>query len=517
MFSVGDMVLVPAPVGGWDTAISRARMPEDRGIMLRNFFPQPDYVEIRRGCRMHHNTGTGAPVETLMPWHGSTGEKLFAASGGSVFDIDGIIPTLAGMSNNRFQSVNFSTPGGQFLWVCNGANAPRYFDGSDWSTASITGTDADKAIAVSIHKGRVWFTLKGTTKAAYLPALSIQGAATEFNVGQLFSKGGELVATGSWSVDGGDGPDDLMVFISSRGQAAIYKGTDPANLDTWEVVGVYDIGEPIGRRCFRQFGADLAVITTAGVVPLSKAMLTDRGQSQSVALTGQIQREMNTAARSWGGNFGWEAVSYPRGTMAILNVPMKENASQKQFVMNSLTGAWCEFTGWDANTFAVFGSRLFYGGNDGKVFEADLPGADEGRYFDAVIRTAWSAYGGRSRMKRWTLVQPNIESNLYVTPTVRALTDFDVSPPRGITSSIQLSPDDALWDQAIWDQSKWARENLIQRDWYALSGIGRQASIEYGVRIMAPSADTGDAADDRFAFHLRAIGFEVLFETGGAL
>lgn len=182
------MVLVPAPVGGWDTAISRARMPEDRGIMLRNFFPQPDYVEIRRGCRMHHNTGTGAPVETLMPWHGSTGEKLFAASGGSVFDIDGIIPTLAGMSNNRFQSVNFSTPGGQFLWVCNGANAPRYFDGSDWSTASITGTDADKAIAVSIHKGRVWFTLKGTTKAAYLPALSIQGRQRNSMSGNFSAK-----------------------------------------------------------------------------------------------------------------------------------------------------------------------------------------------------------------------------------------------------------------------------------------------------------------------------------------
>jgi hypothetical protein len=43
--------------------------------------------------------------------------------------------------------------------------------------------------------------------------------------------------------------DDYAAFITSEGQVAVYSGADPASSTTWSLVGVFDIGAPIGRRC----------------------------------------------------------------------------------------------------------------------------------------------------------------------------------------------------------------------------------------------------------------------------
>lgn len=42
---------LPAPVGGWDTSAALANMKETSAVQLKNWFPQPGYVEIRRGCQ----------------------------------------------------------------------------------------------------------------------------------------------------------------------------------------------------------------------------------------------------------------------------------------------------------------------------------------------------------------------------------------------------------------------------------------------------------------------------------
>lgn len=522
----GRILMMPPPVKGWSTERSKTRMDPEHGVMLRNFFPQPDYVEIRKGDRRHATTESNQPVETLLIWQGPTSGALFAAAAGEIFDVTPFEPLYAPapaveyLTNDRWQWTNFATTGGNFLWACNGADVPIAYDGSTWTQMAITGDgfSPEDAINVSAHKGRLWLTIGGTTKAVYLTVGAIQGAGTVFDIGGLLTKGGHLVAIGSWSLDGGAGMDDLLVFISSEGQAVIYQGTDPSTANTWAMVGIYDIGKPIGRRCLRQFGAELAVITEDGVLPLSQAMVLDRSESQRIALTSGIRHAMNTAAQNYGHHFGWEAISYPRGGMAILNVPIAEGEAQRQFVMNANTGAWCEFRGWDANCWAVFGGRLFYGGNDGYVYEADLPGTDEGRGFTALLRTAWSDYRAPGRIKAWRLIQPQIASNLHVNGHVRVITDFTDPPAGGMASSLTPGSGQALWGDALWDEALWAQESLYQREWRSVGGTGRYASIEYGINVGAPSTINGGfAEDDRFSLHCHVSGFGVSLESGGWL
>lgn len=484
-------------------------MAPDRAIQLDNWFPQPGYVELRRGHVEHSDTSEGTPVESLMAYHGETAsdDALFAAANDTIYDVTTETPSadVTSLSNIRFQHVNFTTTGGHFLWVCNGVDNPRYYNGTSWSTPSISGITADTIVNVNVHKKRLWFVLVDSTTAAYLPPNAIQGTATTFELGSVFSEGGYLVAMGTWSIDGGDGPEDYAAFVSSKGQVAIYSGTDPNSASTWALKGVFKIGPPIGMRCFTRVGADLAIISIDGVLPISRALVIERGAAITVSLTANIQPVMNEAARDWADNFGWQLVSYPRGTRAILNVPALENSSQQQYVMNTVTGAWCRFLGMEANCWAVFKDRLFFGGNDGIVYEADVGGTDNGEAIVLDLKTAFNYFGQRGNQKRWTMIRPILTTDGGVSPGIALNTDFaddaSISTPDN-----SLTPG-AQWDDAVWDVDVWPTEDQTIADWTTVSGIGYCASI----RVKANVLSTGGAT---LAPTLRINGFDILYETG---
>lgn len=494
-------VSLPAPTEGWDTSSPLAEMSPKRAITLDNWFPQAEYVEIRKGFKLHRPTSVTEPVETLIVYNGVLGSKLFAAADGKLYEVtasdthdatpDGVI---TGLANSRIQYVNFTTTGGHFAWCCNGADDPFVYNGTAFAaTPAITGISPGDIVNVNVHKNRLWFVLSDSTKAAYLAPDSIGGAATEFELGGLMSHGGYLVAMGTWSRDAGDGPDDYAVFVTSRGQIIVYAGTDPDTAATWSLIGVFNLGAPLGRRCFRKVGSDLAVVTVDGVYPLSNAISFDRGAIERVAITGRIQRAMNDAARQAQDSFGWELVSYPKGTMAILNVPIVENTTQQQFVMNTLTGAWCRFTNQNANTFAVFEDRLFFGGNDGVVYEADASGSDYLSNFTALMKTSFQYYGQRGVKKRWTMIQPLISTDGAVIPSIGLDTDFRTGAPLSLTTTVPVSS--SLWNQMVWNLDPWGQEQNTLIDWLSVSGLGQNAAINLRVDIQGEqSASLWDVA-----------------------
>lgn len=481
-------------------------MPPDRAITLDNWFPQPGYVELRRGHALQSNTGVNSPIETVMAYHGATAslDKLFAANAAQVYDVTGTASLSFGsMTNARWQYVNVTTSGGHFLWICNGADTPRYWNGSTWTVTAITGVTPTSIVHVNVHKNRLWFVMLDSTKAAYLPTNAITGAATEFDLGPLFTDGGYLVAMGTWSVDGGNGPDDYAAFISSKGQVAIYSGTDPDSATTWSLKGVFQIGPPIGRRCLTRVGADLAVISVDGVLPLSRALVIERGVSVSVSLTANIQPTMNQAARDWSANFGWQLISYPKGTRAILNVPALANSAQQQYVMNTVTGAWCRFIGMPANCWETFKERLFFGGNDGKVYEADVTGADNGVAIVADLETAFNYFGRRGNLKRWPMVRPILTTDGILTPGIALNVDFGHDAP--ISTPASIASASAMWDVAIWDSALWPLGQRTTADWTTVAAIGYCASI----RTRISNASTGTSAPI-----LQINGYDILMEVG---
>lgn len=477
---------VPAPIEGWDAVSPISAMSPKRAIRLINWFPQPDWVEPRKGFSRHSDTGTGEPVETLAAYHGLTEDKLFAWSDGSIFDVtsrsDALITTVTGLTNSRAQFVNFATTGGNFLWTCNGADAPNYYNGTTWAQPTITGDIAsDEIVDVEAFKNRLWFVGNNSSDAYYLPVDSIQGAATVYPLGGIWTLGGYLTSIGTWSVDAGNGPQDYIAFVSSRGQVAIYGGSDPADPTDFNLVGVFSLGAPVGRRCLTRVGSDLAVISIDGVYPLSKAMIFERAAVVKATMTERIQRVMNQSARLYQDHFGWQLISYPRGTRAILNVPISEGVEQQQYVMNTLNGAWCQFTGMNANCWELLLDDPYFGGNDGIVYQADVGSQDHNQILRADMMTAFNYFNMRGNQKRWTMCRPLITTDQQVTPGLALNVDYKNDAPISVQSTTEAIG--AKWDESLWDDSEWGGEITTQSIWQSISGIGYCASIRMVVDI----------------------------------
>ena len=152
----------PAPVGGWNARDNLAEMAVTDAVILDNFFPGTANTRLRRGSA-NHATGIGAAVETLMEYAAGPTSNLLAVAGGAVYDASAAgavgAPELTGLANSRFQHVNFGTAGGDFIVMVNGADAPRNYDGTAWSTTpAITGpSDVTKLVGVNVFKRRLLF------------------------------------------------------------------------------------------------------------------------------------------------------------------------------------------------------------------------------------------------------------------------------------------------------------------------------------------------------------------------
>lgn len=511
-------VSIPAPVGGWDAISPLANMDEKQAITLENVFPQPGYVEIRKGHKRHQNVGAGA-IDSLMPYHAllPADDRLFAACSSIISNVTAFVTasasstasvSMSSLTNARWQHVNHSTSGGNFLWICNGADAPRRYDGTSWATASVVGVTAATIINVAVFKNRLWLVRTGQISPAYLNTDAIQGTATPFDLTGVFDKGGYLMAIGSWSLDGGAGPDDHIAFVTSRGEVAIYSGTDPAT--NFVLKGVYEMGAPIGRRCLTKVGADLAVISVDGVLPISRAMITDRAAAITESITKAIQPIMNQSARDYGTAFGWQLLSYPRGTRAILNVPVTEGVEQEQYVMNVVTGAWCRFLGENANCWTVYNDRLFYGGNDGKVYEADCQGFDDTGAIDVDMEVAFNYCKQRGRLKQFTMCRALLTTDGQIQPGLGLNVDFSRDASTSPTTFEQSGSD--LWDVALWDAGVWPVVNRIVTDWQVVEGIGYCASVRMTASIAA--ATTAQQAD---SIVLQVNGWDLLMVDGAFL
>lgn len=502
-----------APVGGWDAISPISAMPEQNALALINWFPQAGYIELRKGNVIHCNTGTGMPVETIMGYQGpsASSNRLFAASNGRIFDVTNATATsvLTGFSSNRWQFINFAGTGGNFLWACNESllDAPRVYNGSSWLTPSITGVDARQIVYVTSYKNRIWGVLANSTKAVYFNTLDgIQGAASVFDVGANFKLGGYLVAIGTWSSDTVNGPSEYIAFISSYGEIAVYYILDPANANTINFLGVAQTASPIGRRCITKVGADLGLITIDGVFPLSQILSYDRAKLLGMSLTKNILPEMTSAARTRKNVFGWQLINYPRSSMAILNVPIVEGNQQEQFVMNVVTGAWCRFTGQNANCWEIWQDRAYFGDNKGVVRLADEAAADQGSDIVATMRSAFNYYGARGQLKRWTSIRPLITTDTTIVPNIALNVDFaDDAPLSDLISQNDASV--ALWDQFNWDQANWASEAEVSAIWAATSGIGYCASITMSVTMPWTGANQAPSP-------VQINGFDILFELG---
>ena len=430
--------------------------------------------------------------------------SLTGSSTGEVYTLHGnasIAPfaQLTGLSNGRFQHVNFATSGGNYLVMCNGADDVYNYDGTTWTQPTITGVTSSSLVNVNIHKSRLWFIENGTLKAWYLPTQSIAGAANALDLSAYCPHGGYLMAMGTWTIDAGYGVDDMAVFVTSQGDCLVYRGTDPSSATTWSLVGVWWIGQPIGRRCFVKYQGDMLIVCEDGLFQLSQALQSSRVNPR-VALTDKIQKAMSNAVTLYRNNFGWQVIPFPPENMVILNVPTQQGQYQEQYVMNTITGAWCKFTGWDANCWELFGDSIYFGGN-GFVGKAFTTLADNGEDISGTVQQAFNYYETPGQLKRFTMMRPTLLTN--GTPEIQGAinVDFNLSPP--VSNLATLTITGAAWDSAVWDTDLWQDELITSRNWQGAVGIGYCG----GVRL--DSSTNG--------VQLQWVATDVVMEPGGVI
>lgn len=459
----------PAAVGGLNRRDAKADMPITDANVLTNVIPYPTFCAVRRG-HIQHATGITGQVETLMEWAGPSSRKLLAAASTIIYDVTSggaASSSITGLTNARWQWVNFATSGGSFLVIANGADSVRNFDGSSWTTPAITGVTSADLINVCAWKERLWFIEKNSTDAWYLPVNSIAGAAVRYPLGALLEGGGKLVAADSLSYDSGTGPDSLLAFISDKGQVLIFQGTDPSSASTFALVNNFIIGSPIGNRPLLRVGGDLAVISVDGIVSLIAMSNKDRSASDQAAITNKIQDLFNDYARDYRSNFGWQGQIYPLGSYVLFNIPLS-TTQYNQLVMNTETGSWCLFEGMNGACWGLLNDDIYFGGN-GVVYKADTSFQDDGGIISFDYQGAFNNFGQKSRKKHFQMIRSLMLTNGSPTILQSMNVDFsDVEPTGTLTPT---APPTSTWDDGDWDSALWGGTNSFYQ-WANVGQIG---------------------------------------------
>lgn len=480
---------LPAPTGGLNARDALADMPETDAVIMDNWFPTPTSVNLRNGYT-NHATGLPGWVETVMRYSGPVIKKLFGASVTSIYDVTngGAVGSavVTGLTNARFQYTNIGSPGGHFLLAVNGVDKLQGFDGTNWwkdgdGTHDITGFDTSTAINIALFKNRLWMVQQNSMIVWYLAIQSIAGAATSIDLSTLFNLGGSLVCMATWTIDNISGIDDYAVFITSEGEFAVFKGTDPSSTTTWALVGVFRVGRPIGNRPFIKVGSDVLLVCADGVFPLSKALLTDRS-SINDAISNKITNLVNSDVAAYKGNFGWQPILYPIGNKLIINVPQVENSTQYQYVMNTINRSWCRFTGWNAACWEFFQDNLYFGGN-GVVCQADTGTDDNGSAIAlADVQQAFSYFGEKGVEKRFTMARPIFTAPGNLNAAITLNIDFNDNLP---TSTPTFSGSSGSpWDTSPWDTSPWGVSTDIIKNWQTVTGMGYAAALRMQITAM---------------------------------
>lgn len=456
----------PAPRQGWVRNQSLGQSKAAFGAdVLDNGFPTTEGVRMRGGRQPAATCAVGVPIKAFMAYDVMGSRKLFAADATSIYDVTApavattpIAASISGQHSGSWSSVQYRTTGGTYLVAVNGADVMQRWDGAAWTavSAAITGIASTAQLSmVWIWKRQLMFIEGGTMRAWALPALSITGALVAIDLGSLFKLGGELLFGGTWSVqDTGDGSDDQCIFVTTNGEVAIYQGTDPSTLATWALVGVYQIGRPLGKSAFVKVGGDLLVATDDGIVPISSVISKDKLALKVASITYPIEEVWRSVVRNQSGDY--TMALWPAENMLAVGVPITDFSTQFMLVANARTGAWGRYTNWDGQAVVVFNGKLYIGSSDGVMYRGEVTGLDVDAPYTMTVVPRFNDF--RSANQKVALAARLVaRTNQAVNEQLSVCVDYDSTTPTA-PSAPASDVQGNVWNDATWNSSVWASE-----------------------------------------------------------
>jgi len=380
-----------------------------------------------------------------------------------------------------------------------------------WAYTPAIGTgDPATFVNVTVWGNRVWFTQVDTPNAWYTGIGSLFGTVTKFPFGARFRAGGDLRGLFNWTRDGSTGSINSLVGISGGGDVVVYEGTDPANVASFGLKGVWSLGGggvPYGRRIATDYGGDLLILTTIGLLPLSRLVVGNAITERGLYATAKIANTFTQLAYAGRALKGWQVRLHPQDNTLLINVPSADTSTQ-QLVMSLITKGWSIYPDMPPLlSMESWQGDLYFGTVDGRVIKNT-------GYVDGVTLAAQSSFtpiqwqlqtsfqnGGSQKYKRIGLIRPQFVSQggapAYI---ANARFDYDMSALSPIVGVPAVGSN--VWGTAKWGVVAWAGASVPNLTLVGASGAGVAVSI----------AIRGNATN-----RTSLVGIDVVFQEGGIL
>ena len=486
-----------APILGWVTNTPPSQQPEGSAIVLDNFWPTETGIEPRGGTNRRVTVANA--VQCLFDYRAGASDVYFVADTTAVYaftestpDDTALTAAITRQTSGIYSFLEKQTDAGAYLTIVNGTDFAQIFDGTSWqqvtdvsSPFAITGVATNILSHVWSYRERTFFIEKGSMNAWYLGVNSVAGAATKLPLSGVFNKGGSLLLGATWSTDSGEGMDDRCVFMTDRGEVAVYTGGNPGDANDWSLDGVYDVGEPLGKNCTINVGGDLIIATNLGMVPLSAAMQKDPTQLRLDAISRAIDPDWRRAVVTAGSGLEWRLVKWEGRNMAVVAPPIGASEIGYIWTVNLETGAWSRTTGWSVGDIQVLGAGLYYGDASGNVFQCDVGGYDNGSSFECRACLAFDHLGAVGALKVAHVLRSTWKCNAAFNAKHTVASDY--KPEFGTAPAVPSESGGNIgeWDASQWDVDFWAGDGAtsfqIEQEWESVSGQGEVLAAQVQV------------------------------------
>ena len=492
---------IPAPIAGINGTDSLASMGVHDSIYSYNVIPNENGLQTRNGYREWCTTLGGAtnPVCTMIPFAGQDGtNKLFCTTKLGIYDVTSsaaspVIKLAFGTQTGNAGygvSVQYNNDGGEYyiLYADTLNGLFFYTPGTDtWAQVTgITGVNETALVFVVEHKERLWFIEKDTQNAWYTAAGAMAGAATKFNLGPVMPRGGSLRGIYRWSVDGGSGLDDLLVFVSSSGDVAVFSGDDPASSTTWRSIGIWTIGKvPNSKTIAENIGGELHLLSVYGLLSMQDLV----SGVEIAKITGQnslakkISRYVKADMIGKSDDPQWDVTSLLSQGIVLVTRPYDTNETPIQYVFSFNTAGWGFWRETPINCIVEWEGAVYFGDGAGNVhyltgsLDGVLRAGTGGTNVEFSFLTAYTDFGLPGVIKRPHFVRPHFLSDAGSTPgySTKFLYDYDIGEPTLTISTVVESG--ALWDVATWDSSVWGGLDGASTRWVGVNGQGHRVAL----------------------------------------
>ncbi len=469
--SSAQLTSVPVPIGGLNTRDDPALMGPMYAQELENLFPGFGTIDNRTGITNATDTGSLTNAG-LGVFKYNTSNFLLISADGAIWSWNGTTLTdiEGGAALASYPFIYFQQFRDRIFMKDDSGQHPVYHwtgTGNIVASGFAGPTGGDTLLGpMHVYKNRLYFAYRSTLAVNPRTALpeiwyggvdAVTGALTQFSFASVLRQGGYIMFIGSVTRAKDFSEDELFCVVSSSGEVLVYQGEYPGSA-SWSIIGKYFVPRPLGVKAFFYFGSDLIIMTIEGAFSMRSVMGGGFQESGSAILNGAITDIIRPsfAADYKSSSFGvageidvffdriWTGIHYPLNNQLLLNIA-ESSTTAHQYVMNTVTGAWCKFSGWNALAFAVYKDRLHFITSGTDVFRsvdtvADVNATGSQVSRTEVLRTSYNDLGVPNQEKQFKEVRPTVEQNNGLNITLGVDVDYNEIPPTSnVTNNAVLS------------------------------------------------------------------------------